>query len=102
MPGSVSIKSTGQKAASSASTDMRMDHADPSSPHPTAPKGNPGMGPTVTKGEYREVPSPGITQTGVGNLACNDAACEQVNKHPSGPMVASGVAAVMHHRPGKM
>lgn len=82
MPGSVSIKSTGFRAVSTKSTDMTSKIADPANPHPTAPSDNPGMGPTITKGEYKEIPSPGITMTGVGNFVGNDAAHERIVKHP--------------------
>lgn len=82
MPGSVKIMSTGMRASSTASTRETMITSDPSNPHPMA------LQPPVEMGkdcgcEYRERPSAGIDMTGVGNLACNDAACEQVNKHPS-------------------
>lgn len=84
MPGSVSIKSTGQRASSTASTNMRTMTSDPANPHV-------GSGAAFTKGyemgptsasEYREIPSPGITSTGVGNFKGNDAAHESVVKHP--------------------
>lgn len=92
MPGSVSIKSTGQKASSTSSSDQQMDHADPGNPHPMVaglPKesyGSMGSG-----AEYREVPSAGITETGVGSgMPNNDAANETITKHPAGSRSMNG------------
>lgn len=84
MPGSVSNRSTGQKAASTRYSNERMTQADPGNPHPMA-KGNPPetYGSAGSGMEYREVASAGITQTGVGSRGCNDAACEMNATHPS-------------------
>ena len=84
MPGSVSTRSTGFSTPSVSYKDEQMDHADPSNPHPNAstmPKecyGSMGSG-----SEYHETPTAGIDKTGVGNLGCNDAACEKIVKHPT-------------------
>lgn len=85
-PGSVSNKSTGQGYSSTASSNQRTVHADTVNPKPNAAgqyAGSVGTARGPVR-EYMETPHPGITEYGVGSLKCNDAACEQINKHPRG------------------
>lgn len=82
MLGSVSTRSTGFSSPKISYTNLQNNNDD-ANPHPMAPANNPGMGPTVTKGEYQERQSPGIQMMGVGNMSCNDAACEKMATHPS-------------------
>lgn len=79
---SVRGKSTGFSEPSVRYTDEMNGNSD-ANPHPNA-----GGPPSESVGkdcgcEYMEKPTTGIDMMGVGNQRCNDAACEQITKHPT-------------------
>ena len=79
---SVSGRSTGFPAPSVRYTDEMNGNSD-GNPHPNA-GGPPSESVGKSDGrEYMERPTTGIDMYGVGNLGCNDAACEKLVKHPT-------------------
>jgi hypothetical protein len=89
MPGSVKTKSTGFKEPTVKYSNTENNNDD-GNPHPST-DGVPSESEGKDDGkEYHEVASAGIESHGVGNLSCNDAACERVSKHPSADDLKDG------------
>ena len=80
-----SVRSTGQSTKSNFAGKQESTEMTDGNPHPKVSSSNPGAHPC--KPEYVErVEGDGGPEGGrwQGELGCNDAACEKVDKHPAG------------------
>lgn len=84
MNSSVTTKSTGFSDRGVSYKNVQNNNTDSATPHPMgAQMQNPATMGKDCGCEYMERPTSGIEKMGVGNMSCNDAACQTEVTHPT-------------------